>query len=257
MNTLDRYNELLFAYQYDYSEGNKSCNGDIEYYIDKFASTNGKVLELGCGTARITIPLKKSGVDITGLDHAQAMIEIATAKASKEELDIQFIVDDATSFSCSKNFQAIFMPYNSICFIGNERINTFVKNIEGHLTSGGKFLFDISKMSPELFDDNGKRFVDWSKPLFITELNINLRRKMEITYKKDQNITDSIYFWESTNSSGQVEHKQTTMQFSNYDSKDYINIFENNGFQLTDILNIPFTRGSIERVHTFVELTKI
>ncbi|HLE11846.1 MAG TPA: class I SAM-dependent methyltransferase [Bacteriovoracaceae bacterium] len=236
MNTLARYNDLVFAYQYDYSEGNNSCHGDIEYYTKKFSGSDGKVLELGCGTGRITIPLKKSGVDITGLDHASAMIEIAKNKTLTKKINIPFLIGDATTFSSTDSFQSIFMPYNSLCFINNNKLDVFIKNIKKHLLQDGKFLFDISKTHIGLFDKNGKRIVDWSKPLHIKELNVHLRRKMEMTFKSDQNITDSIYFWEITDGRGQIEHKQTSMQFSNFDASDYVTLFEQNGFHMTDKL---------------------
>ncbi|HLE12148.1 MAG: hypothetical protein A2504_17885 [Bdellovibrionales bacterium RIFOXYD12_FULL_39_22] len=201
------------------------------------------------------ILLKKSGIDIIGLDHASAMIEIAKNKTATEKINIPFLIGDATTFSSGESFRAIFMPYNSLCFIDNNKLDVFIKNIKKHLRRDGKFLFDISKTHIGLFDENGKRIVDWSKPLHIKELNVHLRRKMEMTFKSEQNITDSIYFWEITDSHGQIEHKQTSMQFSNYDASDYVALFEQNGFRMTDKLELPFSRGGTERVHTFVELT--
>ena len=254
MNTLDRYNDLVFAYQYDYSEGDKSCHGDIEYYIQKLSSINNKILELGCGTGRITIPLKKAGMDIQGLDHAKAMLEIANQKTDKVGVKIKFIQADAVDFKIEDRFAAIFMPYNSICFIENNRLPAFIENIKKHLLDNGRFLFDISKMPKAIYDENNKKFIDWSEPLFIKELNLSVRRKMEMTYEEEKNIVDSIYFWEITDSLGKKINQQTRMTFSTFDVEDYVNFFEKNNFKVKDISNVSFSRGNMERIHSFVEL---
>ena len=248
MNTLDRYNNIIFAYQYEYSEGNNSNHGDIEYYISKLSGINSPLLELACGTGRITIPLKKCGVNITGLDHAQAMIEIAREKALKENVGIDFIVDDAVSFKLNDKFGAIFMPYNSISFIDNARVNAFSRNIKKHLLPGGKFLFDISRASMDSV--NNKRSVNWSDEIFIKELGVSLRRKMEMTSLPDENITESIYYWEILHQDGRKELKETKMHFSTYPVEIYIDIFRENGF----ILNEQKTENNGQKDHYFVEL---
>ncbi|MCK5074574.1 MAG: hypothetical protein KAQ98_14175, partial [Bacteriovoracaceae bacterium] len=52
-NSNPRYNNKIFAYQYEYSEGTKSNNCDIEHYVDCLRDVDVKVLEIGCGTGRI------------------------------------------------------------------------------------------------------------------------------------------------------------------------------------------------------------
>ena len=41
---------------------------DIHFWIEKAHQCNGKILEIGCGTGRITIPIAKSNVYVTGID---------------------------------------------------------------------------------------------------------------------------------------------------------------------------------------------
>ena len=44
------------------------------------------ILECGCGTGNITIPLKKAGFNITGTDVSEAMLTVAAEKARKSGL---------------------------------------------------------------------------------------------------------------------------------------------------------------------------
>ena len=42
--------------------------GEVDFYIDEALDADGPVLELGCGTGRVLLPIARAGVEITGLD---------------------------------------------------------------------------------------------------------------------------------------------------------------------------------------------
>ena len=50
-----------------------------------------KILELSCGTGRLTIPIAKEGYNITGVDYTASMLNQAIVKAEKEHLSIDFL----------------------------------------------------------------------------------------------------------------------------------------------------------------------
>ena len=50
-----------------------------------------KILELCCGTGRLTIPFAKEGYNITGVDYTASMLNQAIVKAEKEHLSIDFV----------------------------------------------------------------------------------------------------------------------------------------------------------------------
>jgi hypothetical protein len=59
---------------------------DIGYYRDLCRRVGGKVLELGCGTGRILLPLLAAGVDIEGLDRSAPMLARLHADAAARGL---------------------------------------------------------------------------------------------------------------------------------------------------------------------------
>ena len=44
---------------------NKEFEPDGQFYVELARQTSGPVLELGCGTGRLTIPFAQQGIDIT------------------------------------------------------------------------------------------------------------------------------------------------------------------------------------------------
>ena len=75
-----------------------------EHFIEKyFTNKKGKLLDLGCGTGRTTIPLYKQGYNIVAVDIVPKMIENAKKIATQKNLDIEYRVGDATDLEFENN----------------------------------------------------------------------------------------------------------------------------------------------------------
>lgn len=65
---------------------------DLEFYKKWLPKDKeARILELCCGTGRLTIPIAKEGYNITGVDYTTSMLNQAIAKAEKEHLSIDFV----------------------------------------------------------------------------------------------------------------------------------------------------------------------
>ena len=117
---------------------------DLQFYkrwLPKSKDT--RILELCCGTGRLTLPIAKDGYNICGVDHTSSMLEQAKVKASEAGLEINFIEADIRTLNLQEKFDLIFIPFNSIHHLyKNEDLFKVFNIIKKHLKEGGLFLLD-------------------------------------------------------------------------------------------------------------------
>src|SRR5215470_3017997 len=70
-----------YAPFYDWENARTLGRRDVGFWQRLAAKADGRVLELGCGTGRVAIPLAKSGVDLVGVDRSQPMLGQAVVRA--------------------------------------------------------------------------------------------------------------------------------------------------------------------------------
>ncbi|MHC4505463.1 MAG: class I SAM-dependent methyltransferase, partial [Planctomycetota bacterium] len=59
---------------------------DVEFYRRLAAEAGGPVLELGCGTGRVLLPISATGIPCTGLDASPRMLEVLRRGSSNPTL---------------------------------------------------------------------------------------------------------------------------------------------------------------------------
>src|SRR5437762_10140790 len=64
----------------------RTPSGDAEFYRTLARESGGPVLELGCGSGRVLLPIAREGIACTGLDSSDAMLEELARKSPPENL---------------------------------------------------------------------------------------------------------------------------------------------------------------------------
>jgi SAM-dependent methyltransferase len=133
---------------------------DVPFYTQEAKRAGGPVLEIGCGTGRLTIPIAQSGVDITGLDKAASMLNHARTKAAAAGAHVTWIEADCRSFALGRKFALIFMPFNTMQHLHDHAsLAALFGNVRKHLADGGRFTFDVFNPSIAILNrDSSRRY---------------------------------------------------------------------------------------------------
>jgi SAM-dependent methyltransferase len=120
------------------------AQNDASFYLSQARMARGPVLEIGCGTGRVTIPLAAAGVEITGLDVSASMLAEANRKAQARGATVGWLEADAHHFDLGRRFAAILMPFNTLQFFRDKLslIQVFDR-VKCHLEEDGRFIFDV------------------------------------------------------------------------------------------------------------------
>src|SRR5256885_17113878 len=72
-----------YAPFYDWENAQTLGRRDIPFWRRVASQAKGAVLELGCGTGRVTVPLAKAGIDLVGVDRSAPMLERARQRGAR------------------------------------------------------------------------------------------------------------------------------------------------------------------------------
>jgi ubiquinone/menaquinone biosynthesis C-methylase UbiE len=122
--------------------------GDVAFYVAEAQRAGSPILELGCGTGRILLPIAEAGGTITGLDRSAAMLAIAREKLSQQSAHVQQRVDlvegDMRTFSIPQRFQLVIIPYRAFLhMLTVEDQRQALQRISEHLVNGGRLILNV------------------------------------------------------------------------------------------------------------------
>ncbi|UQS86698.1 class I SAM-dependent methyltransferase [Nicoliella spurrieriana] len=107
-------------------------------------ANGGSLLDLACGNGRLAIELAHRGFTPSGLDLSDAMLAIASQKASASNVSLPLYNGNMLDLAGLATFQTITCFDDSICYLHDQtELATLFKQVAAHLDNDGTFLFDV------------------------------------------------------------------------------------------------------------------
>lgn len=125
---------------------------EVAFYLEEALRRGGTALELGCGTGRLTIPLARAGVRMTGIDLLPVMLDRTRVKAAEAGATLELVQADMRDFHLAgRRFGLIFLPNTTLPhLLGTADIIACFQAVARHLAPGGAFIFDTFNPSIEM-----------------------------------------------------------------------------------------------------------
>ena len=133
---------------------------DVSFFVEMAQAADGPVLEAGCGTGRILIPTAREGITITGIDLAEAMLDVARKRLASEPEAVQaqatLVHGDMRHFDLGQQFALITSPFRSFQhLITVDDQLASLETLRKHLVDGGRLILDLFNPSlPYLVDES-------------------------------------------------------------------------------------------------------
>ena len=137
-----------YAAFYDWENARTFGRRDVAFWRGVAARAKGPVLELGCGTGRLLMPLSRAAHGrVTGLDRSPAMLTRAAARARRvaRRLRPWLVRGDIRALPfCARTFGAVIAPYGMLqSLLHDEDLEAALGSVARVLRPGGLFGIDL------------------------------------------------------------------------------------------------------------------
>ena len=154
----DSLYDSFIADYYDESPSVKGRLQDVAFYRNAVRDFGDPVLELGCGTGRITMALAEAGKRITGVDLSGRMLERAVKKRAALRVEarerVHFVQGDMARFDLGEKFRLVIIPFRPFQHLLEVRQQMdCLECVRKHLAPGGRLILDLFQTDAERMHD--------------------------------------------------------------------------------------------------------
>jgi SAM-dependent methyltransferase len=139
-------------YDYEY----RRRRADVQWYRDvarRALGGPGNVLELGCGSGRVTVPLARDGHRVIALDQSPAMLDALEARRQRLPPSVRERIEptsgDLRRFALRRRFPLVIAAFNVLEHLYTRvELEACLRCVRAHLAPGGLFAFDVQLPDP-------------------------------------------------------------------------------------------------------------
>jgi SAM-dependent methyltransferase len=217
-------------------------------------STPRRMLELACGTGRLTLPLARLGVvdELVGLDSSAPFLDRLRSRLEAESLPVTVVEGDMRAPAVDGPFDLIAIPFNSLAYlVAREDRLACLRAARALLAPGGRFAFDLVQprydfLSEAILPCPPQR-VDADHPA--PEFGVTrFLRTFSDSYDAATQTLHSTNRYEVYRADGGVEHRIADLDWHIYFPEELSLLLEASGFEVLerygDYDRSPWNRGS-------------
>lgn len=136
-----------YAPYYDWENRQTVGRRDIKFWERMSSPVDGPILELGCGTGRVALPLARNGSHIVGIDRSESMLSRARMRAQRLKLQsrLQLIRGDIRHLPFpDKTFPLVMAPYGILqSLLDEDLLRATLEDVNRVLARNGTFGLEL------------------------------------------------------------------------------------------------------------------
>jgi SAM-dependent methyltransferase len=121
---------------------------DVAFFVEAARTAGSPVLEVGCGTGRVLIPIARAGMDIVGVDLSPHMLAICRKRLLEEpaavQSRVQIVQADMRQFDLDRAFTLAVIPFRAFQHLltVDDQL-ACLRSVRRHLVEDGTFILDL------------------------------------------------------------------------------------------------------------------
>ena len=116
---------------------------DLPFYRAVLGAPPQRLLELGAGTGRLSVPLAADGHEVVGVELSPELLAAAKARAEHEDVALTLALGDFRTFALGRTFDVVIMAYNAFNHLLDAgAMRACLAAVHEHLEPDGRFVLD-------------------------------------------------------------------------------------------------------------------
>jgi ubiquinone/menaquinone biosynthesis C-methylase UbiE len=232
--------DSVIADFYDASPVVVNRQKDVVFYRDAARQYGCPVLELGCGTGRITTAVAEAGQQITGLDISEKMLERATEKVAMLNAEfrerVNLLTGDMRRFALPQRFRLIIIPFRPFQHLLDvqEQLECLAC-VRKHLAPGGRLIMDFFQTDAARMHDP-----EFLNEHFIAEYDMAGGRKVRLSeriaaFHRAEQCNDVEMAFEVTGADGRTACNVFAFTFRYFFRYEVEHLLARSGFRVEEL----------------------
>jgi ubiquinone/menaquinone biosynthesis C-methylase UbiE len=203
---------------------------DVSFYVDEAGKVRGKVLELMCGTGRISVPLLEAGVDLTCVDVSEGMLARLEERLRARKLEARVVRVDIRYLDLpEEEFELALIPFHSFSELVSPRDQELaLRAIYACLKKGGHLICPLHNPAIRARSADGALRLNGSFPT--ADGGLLVVSGFE-TLDEDSGVVDRVQLYEFFDASNKLRAKRVLpMRFALIDRAGFAELADAAGF---------------------------
>jgi SAM-dependent methyltransferase len=203
---------------------------DVGFYVEEATKARGKVLELMCGTGRVSVPLLEAGVDLTCVDVSAGMLARLEERLHARNLNARVVRADIRHLDLGEEeFELALVPFHSFSELVSPRDRELaLRAVFGCLKEGGRLLCPLHNPAIRARSTDGALRLNGSFPT--ADGGLLVVSGFE-TLDESSGVVDRLQFYEFFDASNELRSKRALpMRFALIDRISFTELVNAAGF---------------------------